>query len=671
MGETPHTQEEPQRSRLRRYRRRAVGLYLLGLSFVAGPLIAWPLIGEESERLLRGGFQEPWMPGSVALVIALLATLLLRHYLDRLHLEEALRFRLVEREQARREARATEAELRIAATAFEIQVGMLITDAEGRILKVNEAFTRITGYRQDEVLGRNPRMLSSGHHDARFYARLWKSVLEQGSWQGEIWNRRKNGEVFPEWLTISMVRDASGKVTHYVASLSDISERKAAEEEIHQLAFYDSLTGLPNRRLLMDRLESAMKGSYRSGQFGALLLLDIDHFQQVNDTLGHHLGDRLLQQIAMRFDRVLRDTDTLSRLGGDEFALLLHDLGETEEGAAKDAEHVAHKLLGALQSPIRFEIERVSVSCSIGISLFRDHDTRLDEVFQQADTALFQAKGSGRNTLRFFDPAMQARLQERARLESDLRQALSKDEFLLYYQTQVDSAGKPIGVEALLRWAHPERGMISPGAFIPMAEENRLILPIGDWVLERACRQLAQWATDPATAALTVSVNVSPRQFREPDFVQRVEAILHRTGAPSGRLKLEVTESLFVDERDDARDKMLRLREGGVSFSLDDFGTGYSSLSYLKDLPLDQLKIDQSFIRDLFDDEAVAAIVDSTIALSHSLKLQVIAEGVETGAQRDWLVAHGCHTFQGYLYGPPLPLEAVSLEGLSLSRNPP
>src|SRR5690554_1737557 len=559
------------------------------------------------------------------------------------------------------EERATEAQLRIAATAFETHLGMLITDAEGVILRVNDTFTRITGYAEEEVLGRNPRLLSSGLHDDAFYAGLWDSVSRHGSWQGEIWNRRRNGEVFPEWLTISAVRNGEGELTHYVATFSDLTERKAAEQEIHQLAFFDSLTGLPNRRLLMDRLEGVLRDSYRNGRFGALMFLDLDNFKQVNDTLGHHSGDQLLRSVARRLGAVVRDTDTLARLGGDEFALLLHDLGERPEEVAVIAERVAHKLLSALQAPVLLGGERLMVTGSLGITLFRDHETSLDEVLQQADMALFQAKAAGRNTLSFFDPEMQVRLQARARLEADLRQALPREELHLHYQPQVTDSGEIRGVEALLRWQHPRRGAVSPGEFIPLAEENRLIVAIGAWVLESACRQLAAWAADPARRHLTLAVNVSPRQFREVDFVERVVAILDATRAPAERLKLEVTESLFLEERDEARAKMLRLRERGVRFSLDDFGTGYSSLSYIKRLPLDQLKIDQSFVRDLLVDEASAAIVASIIALARSLELEVIAEGVETEAQRDWLIAHECHAFQGFLFSRPLPLEELHL----------
>ena len=557
------------------------------------------------------------------------------------------------------ESRAAEAQLRIAATAFETHLGMLITDAEGTILRVNDTFSRITGYAESEVVGQHTRLLGSGLHDAAFYASLWARAARDGSWQGEVWSRRRSGEVYPEWLTISAVRDGAGTLTHYVITFSDLTERKAAEHEIHQLAFYDPLTGLPNRRLLMDRLDGALKESCRSGLFGALLFLDLDHFKRVNDSFGHHAGDQLLQRIAERFGDALRDTDTLARLGGDEFALLLLDLGQEAEDAAELAARVAKKLLAELESPVSLGDESLTVTASIGITLFHDQGFTLDEILQQADMALFQAKDAGRNTLSFFDTDLQVRAQARARLETDLRQALPNNELRLHYQPQVNERGDIVGAEALLRWQHPERGMVSPEQFIPLAEESRLIVSIGHWVLEAACRQLAAWAADPARAALSISVNVSPLQFREPDFVERLLAILETTGAPASHLKLELTESLLLEARDEARSRMLELRERGVCFALDDFGTGYSSLAYLKRLPLDQLKIDQSFVRDLLEDEASEAIVASTIALAQSLKLEVVAEGVESAEQRDWLLAHGCRVLQGYLFGWPVAVEAL------------
>lgn len=557
------------------------------------------------------------------------------------------------------QAKLDDAQLRIAATAFQTHLGMLITDTRGRILKVNRTFTRITGYEESDVLGQNPRMFSSGRHDADFYRTLWSNVAKSGSWEGEVWNRRKNGEVFPEWLTISAVKDSDGVLTHYVATLSDITERKAAEKEIHQLAFYDPLTGLANRRLFMDRLEAAMRTRSQNSHHGALLFIDLDNFKQVNDTLGHYVGDQLLQQMASQLQAVLRETDTLARLGGDEFAVVIDTLNEDADQTALLAEAIAQKLLVAIRRPVLLRDETVIVTGSIGITVLDGSVPSVDDYLQQADMALFQAKEAGRDTLSFFDPAMQSELVQRARIEADLRHALPDQQWQLHYQPQVDRLGVATGVEALLRWQHPERGMVSPGLFISLLESTRLINDVGDWVLEEACRQLAEWAKQPQYAHLEMAVNVSPLQFREPDFLARTQAILLRTGAPLSKLKLEVTESLFVEARDDARAKMEALRALGVRFSLDDFGTGYSSLAYLAQLPLDQLKIDQSFVREILQSPANAAIVESTIALAKSLGLEVIAEGVETPEQQRWLAEHGCYCYQGYLFAKPMALVAL------------
>ncbi len=562
------------------------------------------------------------------------------------------------------QARSNEAELRIAATAFHTHLGIMITDASGGILKVNATFSRITGYAEEEVLGQNPSMLSSGRHDATFYRTLWDSVARTGSWEGEIWNRRKSGNVYPEWLTLSAVRDKDGVLTHYVATLSDITERKAAEREIQRLAFYDPLTGLANRRLFMDRVGDALKTHRRGAAHGALLFVDLDNFKQVNDTLGHYAGDLLLQRMARELSHRLRDTDTLSRLGGDEFAVLVHQLDDSLERAAEQAEQIAQKLLAAISRPVVLEHEPVMVTASIGIAMLSGVEDGVDTCLQQADMALFQAKKAGRNTLAFFDPRMQAELVARARLETDLYQALPNEEWRLFYQPQVNEDGALTGVEALLRWAHAERGMVSPGEFIPLLESTRMINDVGAWVIETACEQLVAWQGDPQTARWEIAVNISPVQFREDDFVPRVKAILQRTGAPAARLKLEVTETLFVEAQDDARQKMQHLQEHGLRFSLDDFGTGYSSLAYLAYLPLDQLKIDQSFVRQLPASAANGAIVESTIALAQSLGLAVIAEGVETDAQRQWLARHRCHAFQGYLFGRPLPVAELEAQWL-------
>ncbi len=555
-----------------------------------------------------------------------------------------------------RESGVMQAELRVAATAFESQQGMLITDAQQTILRVNRAFTEITGYQATEVIGKNPRLLQSGHHDAAFYAAMWDSIQRHGLWQGEVWSRRRNGEMFPAWLLITAVKDDAGTVTHYVGTFADITARKQAQDEINQLAFYDPLTGLPNRRLLLDRLGQALASSARSGRQGALLFIDLDNFKDLNDNRGHHIGDLLLQEVGLRLGACTREGDTTARLGGDEFVVMLEDMSPSVAEAAAQARMVGEKVLFTLNQPYHLAGFAHRSTPSIGITLFFGHQAPIDELLKRADLAMYQAKAAGRNTLRFFDPDMQAVACARAALESDLREAIQKNQFLLYYQAQVDRNNQPFGAEVLLRWQHPQRGMVSPGEFIGLAEESGLILPLGHWVLETACRQLTAWAGDARLAHLTISVNVSARQFRHPHFVDGVLAVLEHTKARPDRLKLELTESLLINDVEDIITKMVALKEIGVGFSLDDFGTGYSSLSYLKRLPLDQLKIDQSFVRDILTDPNDAAIAKMVIALAQSMGLSVIAEGVERHEQREFLARLGCHAYQGYLFGRPLPL---------------
>ncbi|WP_238552226.1 EAL domain-containing protein [Herminiimonas sp. CN] len=570
---------------------------------------------------------------------------------------------------ATRRAEAANADLRIAAIAFESQEGMLITDAQNVILRINRAFTAITGYSAQEAVGRTPDFLGSGRHDAAFYAALHEAVQRSRSWQGEIWTRHKNGEIHPEWLTVTAVTDEDGRLTHYVSTLTDISQRKAAEEEIQRLAFYDPLTGLPNRRLLLDRLQQAFASSTRSDRAGALMFIDLDNFKVLNDTFGHDKGDLLLQQVAHRLLACVREGDSIARLGGDEFVLVLTDLSENTNEAATQAKAIGEKILATLDQPYDLAGNAYHNTSSIGITLFEDHQNSADELMKHADLAMYEAKKAGRNTLRFFDPRMQASITARANLEKDLREGLRKSQFQLYYQPQVDAAGCIIGAEALVRWQHPRRGLVAPDVFIALAEETSLILPIGQWVLETACNQLLAWAANPDKAHLTVAVNVSARQLHQPDFVGQVLAVLDSSGANPHKLKLELTESLLLDDVEEIIIKMTALKARGICFSLDDFGTGYSSLSYLKRLPLDQLKIDQSFVRDLLIDPNDVAIAHTVVALAQSLGLSVIAEGVETEAQRDCLAAQGCHVYQGYLFGRPLPLAAFEqLPGFQLPR---
>lgn len=546
-----------------------------------------------------------------------------------------------------------ESDLRIAARAFESQEGMFITDGNARILRVNPAFSAITGYSAEEAVGKTPSLLRSGHHDEAFYADMRRCIENTGTWQGEIWNRRKNGEVFPEWLTISTVKDSDGNVTHHVSTLTDITQRKAAENEIKHLAFFDPLTQLPNRRLLMDRLQHALASSNRSSRLGALLFIDLDNFKTINDTLGHHKGDILLQEVAQRLTGCVREGDTVARLGGDEFVVLLEGLSSHQDEAAHQVKGIGTKILIALNE--RYDLGKCHhhSTPSIGVTLFDDHHSGINELLKRADLAMYQAKAAGRNALRFFDPEMQSSANARATLETDLRLALHHHQFFLHYQAQVDALGKLIGAEALVRWQHPTRGLVSPVEFIPLAEETGLIVQLGRWILETACQQLVAWSSDPARAELILAVNISSVQYLHADFVKQVLDILEQTGANPQRLKLELTESVVIGNGDDIISKMVQLKAHGITFSLDDFGTGYSSLSYLKRLPIDQLKIDQSFVRDLLTDPADTAIVKTIVALAASLGLLVIAEGVETQAQRDCLARQGCNNYQGYLFGRP------------------
>lgn len=561
------------------------------------------------------------------------------------------------------ELRNTEDTLRIAATAFEAQQGMVITDAQRTILQVNRTFTLITGYSAEEVVGKNPRILASGRQNADFYERMTQALDADGVWTGELWNQRKNGTVYPESLSISAVRDAAGVTTHYVGIFSDITERIQAQAQIDNLAFYDPLTQLPNRRLLLDRLEQAIHASTRHTRKNALLFVDLDNFKTLNDTLGHQQGDLLLVQAAQRLKTCIHDGDTVARLGSDEFVVILENLSQDEMAAATDAEEVGTRILEAFQTDFTLEAGNHHATLSIGITLFGDVTAESrNEPLKRAELAMFQAKASGRNTLCFFEPKMQAEVSIRAALEADLREAVAQQQLLLHYQPQVVGAGRITGVEALVRWQHPHRGMVSPAAFIPLAEDCGLILPIGQWVLETACTQLAAWAVHPDMAHLTMAVNVSAGQFRQANFVDNVLATLARTRANPKRLKLELTESMLVDDVQAIIAKMEVLKMSGISFSLDDFGTGYSSLAYLKRLPLNQLKIDQGFVRNIVTDPNDATIAKMIVVLAESMGLSVIAEGVELQAQADFLAHLGCHAYQGYLFDKPLPLAELEAQ---------
>ena len=527
-----------------------------------------------------------------------------------------------------------------------------------RIVFVNEAFERRTGYTPEEVLGRTPRLLQGPATQRSELDRI-RAAMEQ--WQParvDLINYKKSGEAFWVDLEVSPVWDEARKLTHWVAVGRDITERKTAEEKIQYLAFYDPLTRLPNRQLLLDRLQRALSDHDRPHE-GALMFIDLDNFKVLNDTLGHQKGDQLLQQVAERLRSCVARGDTVARLGGDEFVILLENNGHKPLEPAAGARIVSERILAKLGEPYVLSGHLHHSTCSIGVTLFGRAPWSVSELLKQADLAMYQAKNAGRNTVRFFDPEMQAVVTANATLATDLRQAWREGQFLIDYQPQVGADGRMTGVEALLRWRHPNREMVPPAHFIPTAEETSLIIPIGRWVLEQACAQLAEWARNPQRSHLSIAVNVSVRQFRDPDFVDQVMTAIANSGIAPHKLKLELTESLLADGIEVTVAKMGSLKAMGVTLSLDDFGMGYSSLSYLKRLPLDQLKIDREFVKDILTDANDAAIARTIVGLAQSLGLGVIAEGVETQAQRAFLAQQGCYEYQGYLFCKPLPIDEL------------
>ena len=553
-----------------------------------------------------------------------------------------------------------EEELRIAAAAFESQEGMVVTDADSVVLRVNRAFTEVTGYAAEEIVGQTPRLLKSGRHGAEFYEEMWDRISRYGGWKGEICDRRKNGEVYPKSLTITAVKDHSGAVTHYIGTQHDITERKKAEERIKELAFFDTLTGLPNRVTLHEKLAQVLSLAGRNQSRFALMLIDLDNFKAINDTLGNQTGDELLMEVAERLGRSVRQSDLVARLGGDEFVVILPDIG-----GPGDVAHVAEKILQEISEPYSLGGRELRTSPSIGICLYPDDATESEDLIKQADVAMYHAKSCGRGNYQFFKAEIQAAAVKRLAIEADLRTALAARQFVLHYQPQLDlRSGCLVGVEALIRWQHPERGMVSPLDFIPVAEESGLILPIGDWVLEEACRQLAEWRA-AGIEHVRVSVNLAASQFADENLPDPSQEILSKFGLPAESLDLEVTESMTMKSPDATAATMNALTGQHLSLSIDDFGTGYSSLAYLKLFPISTLKIDRSFVKNIETDKNDADICDVTVLLAHKLGLDVVAEGVETEAQFKYLLSIGCEKIQGYLISKPLPAD----QALGLLRN--
>lgn len=554
------------------------------------------------------------------------------------------------------------ADLKLQKLALDKHAIVAITDVKGNITYANSKFCEISGYTLEELIGQNHKILNSGYHPKGYFKDMYRDVASGKLWQKDVCNRAKNGDLYWVDTTILPSIGDDGKIEGYISIRTDITERKMAVQKSSHLALYDALTDLPNRRLLLDRLNQVLAFNTRSNSRAGLLFIDLDHFKLLNDTLGHDVGDLFLKEVAIRLTAYVRQGDTIARLGGDEFVLLLNDLSEDTMKAAEQTEVIAEKILALINRPYQLDGKLYNSTCSIGATVFDGLPIETDELLKQADIAMYEAKKSGRNAIRFYDPKMQELINARVDLESELRIAVKQNEFQLYYQVQVDNNGQVLGAETLIRWPHPTRGMISPFDFIPLAEEIGIILPIGEWVLDTACAQLALWQQNPLTQNLTLAVNVSASQFYLKDFVNQVHTVIARHDINPTRLKLELTEGVLVANIDDIIIKMEALSEIGIRFSLDDFGTGYSSLQYLKKLPLHQLKIDQSFVRDLATDSNDRAIVRTIITMAESLSINVIAEGVETVEQRQYLLDNGCMHYQGYLFSKPVPI--VEFEAL-------
>lgn len=541
-------------------------------------------------------------------------------------------------------------QLQLTAEVFEnSNEAIVVTDPDGTILKVNNTYCQITGYSREEIIGENPSKLKSGKHDQQFYELMWQSLNEHGHWVGEIWDRRKNGEIFPKWLSISAIHDEMGKVTHYVGNFSDISVLRGIESELQRLAYYDSLTGLPNRTMFKDRLNEELNRCQRYSDYCAVLFLDLDRFKLVNDTMGHAAGDELLIEVAQRVQKSLRSTDTFARMGGDEFTLLLPNITSTDAVA-----HVAQNIIELLSEPVLLCGEEVRVGGSIGIAIYPDDGDNLETLTRHADTAMYEAKSNGRGQYHFFSAYMDQAAHDHLRLESDLHHALEREELFLNFQPQIDArTNNVVRCEALIRWEHPERGLVPPDKFIPIAEDGGLILQIGDYVIREVCRQIKSWQ-EQGIKAPPVAINLSARQFRQADLVNRIMAILDENEIGVDAVEFEITEGVAMENAESTMHRLCMLASEGFSIAIDDFGTGYSSLSYLKRFPVNKLKLDRSFVMDIPSDVNDAAISAAVIRMAHSLGMEVIAEGVETMEQVAFLLEEGCTIMQGYHFSKPL-----------------
>ncbi|KIH80521.1 phosphodiesterase DibA [Pseudomonas batumici] len=620
-----------------------VGLLYLLLS------ILWIQV---SQQLLSSFFDDPeqlehwqivrgylWVSVSAVLIFLIHA-----RYQGFIHAAQALKPRSEDRER-----------LRQAAAVFDCtREGVLVTDKEGLIVHVNRAFVAITGYQEAEVLGERPNLFKSGRHSAEFYQKVYQALEATGEWSGEIWNRRKSGEIYPQWQTIRAIRDDHGQLSQYVAVFSDISAIKDSQHELAQLANYDPLTGLPNRLLFTDRATQALASAQVHKRGCALLLIDLDHFKIINDSLGHNIGDQLLKAVGERLQHLFGSGISLARLGGDEFAVLAENCPQVVQAAA-----LAQRVIEGLKEPFLLDGHQLFISASIGISLFPSDSLNAEQLLRNADSALFKAKSAGREGYALYTEELTAHAQHRVEMAGELRRALEQDELRVYYQPVHElGSSRLIGVEALVRWEHPQRGLVSPGEFIPIAERTGLIAEIDAWVMEQSCRQMCQWLREGVVLSF-IAVNVSSRLFARRELYQQVAKVLDDTGLDPALLELEVTESAVMDDPEVALEQLHRLRELGVSLAIDDFGTGYSSLLRLKRLPVQKLKIDQGFVAGLPWDEDDAAIVRVVIALAQSMGMQVQAEGIEQAEQARFLLDQSCDLGQGYWFGRPMPAQKL------------